>query len=137
MERTVSLMRTPAGGEDSSSRFLPHSHNLFISPARSISPSLSSSSSSRRPSPISLFPLVPSLSRPPSLEISELVRLIVWLHHWKRERASALKSLCVCLCVCVFVCVCMRRVQVCGAESTITISLSFLRVGMPCMLDND
>lgn len=37
------------------------------------------------------------------------------------------------VCVCVF----MRRVQVCNTESTITISLSFLRAGMPCTLDND
>lgn len=30
-------------------------------------------------------------------------RLIVWLHHWKQEWASALKSLCVCVyeCMCV------------------------------------
>lgn len=77
-----------------------------------------------------------SLSRTPLPEISEW-RLIVWLHHWKQERASGLKSLCVCVCVFTGVCVCVRRVQVCSAESTITISLSFLWAGMPCMLDND
>lgn len=70
------------------------------------------------------------LSRIPSLKVTEW-KLIVWLHRWRKEWASEKGS--VCVCVCVF----MRRVQVCNTESTITISLSFLRAGMPCTPDND
>lgn len=77
-----------------------------------------------------LTPLFLSISlTSPHIEIRER-RTIIWLHWWKQERASALK-------VCVYERVCMRKVQVCCAESTITISLSFLWAGMPCTLDND